>query len=101
MIWTSVGACYEERPYTPQGIRKRSPDVLATPQLGQAWGLGWLLYDDFPARFPEKFGPVDRIKYVCLWPELLDPDKPAMRTHLPEFFRGALEIRQEHVTEPN
>lgn len=89
MAWVSIGGEYTQWPYS-SGPNRRSRDVTAPQQLGAAWWAGYLLCADFPARFPAAFGPVHRVKYVCLWPP---PLRVGTHQHLIEFIRGALEIR--------
>ena len=89
-VWVSVGGVYELWPWTPRGSNRRSPDVTWVPQLGETWYAGWWLYHKFPRKFSGRFGPVNRVKYVMLWP-------PPLRLgdeHLLEFFGGAHGMRR-------
>jgi hypothetical protein len=93
VAWVSIGGEYELWPFTPVGQNRRSPNVTGDQQLGEAWWAGFWLYDPFPASAPDSFGPVNRVKYVVLWPP---PLRPGIGTdeHFLDFLRGAHEIRR-------
>lgn len=92
VAFVSIGGVYERRPYTPRGFNKRSSDVTAPQQYGEAWQTGWLCCNPFPANFPEAYGPWGRVAVIFWWP-------PALRMgddgHLIEFIRGAHGLRHK------
>ncbi len=99
-VWLSIGGVYESWPWTPLrlGVKKHSPNVTWSEQLGNTWTKGWWFNDEYPRRTPRLYGPVGRVKYVILWPEPLRAPKgsyPGMSdTAFTEFLNGAHEIRR-------
>lgn len=89
MPWVSLGACYDERPYTPieepwtPKQKKHSPGLSAPTQLGQTWALGRRLAEA-------------KVDAVCLYPELWEPTIPDMPQHFIKFVQGIHENRFEH-----
>ncbi len=78
-VWLSYGNEYELYPFTPVGKRRRSKDVIAWRQPGEAWWAGYWLYNKFPAKFESAFGPVGRVAKVCLWPPPLRVPKSLLK----------------------
>lgn len=58
-----------------------------------SWWLGWIMTNRVWCSQRAAFAPYDRLRAVCIWPQLLSPSRPTARDHFLAYCKGANDVK--------